>query len=71
MRFESTHPGKPAREPAVSRCIKQFEETGQSGMHSPHGHLLSHLLNHCRVKRIGFTLTSSRTGFYFMERLEE
>lgn len=52
----------------VKTCIKNFEETGQSGAHSPAGGILCHILNHCIENEIGFQLSYMPNGGYSLEK---
>lgn len=73
MKFESTYmtaAGKPRKlhSSKIRDAVARFEETGCSGVHSTHGHLLSHILNHCVRNNIAFRLAYEPNGGYYVWR---
>ena len=54
----------------IDRCIEEFDKTGQTGLHSPHGVILHHILNHCIEKGISFELTYAAGIGYSARRIE-
>ena len=73
MKFESnmlTSRGKPRKPPhkkMIEMSIKNFEERGFSS-HSPFGHFLAHICNHCVRKRIPFTLMYVPGSGWFIKK---
>ena len=54
---------------SVRLAIEHFEETGESGPHSPYGAILCHVLNHCIEKSIDFELKyMAGFGYYLYRR---
>ena len=64
-------PGTPTPKPtakAIREAIAMFDETGESGLHSTAGVLLSHILNHCAKNGIAFRLAFEPGGGYYVWR---
>ena len=59
-------PRKPPGKKMVERVIQNFLAKGYSN-HSPFGHFLSHILNHCVANRIAFTLVYMPGGGYWVK----
>lgn len=64
MKFQSM--GRPRPSPKVMvDAIARFLEEGRSGLHSPHGVILSGILTYCVKNKVDFTLLHS-SGFYYL-----
>ena len=62
------HPNiKPDSKIVLDR-IRDFEETGKTGAHSPAGGILCHILNHCVRNGIDFQLSYLAGGGYSLEK---
>lgn len=68
MRFVTTAIGEQFDYETIEMLIECFHENGESGPHSTEGWGLTHILNHCIVTAVPFTLVFLPAKGYYIKK---